>query len=702
MGLVCSTGGDLAVPGSVVGCPICDNRPSEQATWAGQIPLTHDRLRHLARWNEQAPFFTTFEGLVDYLTGQTASDIERFWVLFHWIQLECRRQQTHKPTTEDSPWGFLRAVQNGTRSHAELYKKLCRTAGIRCKTVTGLCKSIGDTSFEPSVNEGTYKSSWNEVTINGRRSLVDCRLELDFEQIRIPPFYFLAQPTHFATTHYPDNKSYQLLEVNVTLEQFQGHVACFPAFFDLDKDSIDHHSADVRTNDGVAVLKFGANKPVKCCLQTLNRITVQRKFDLSRHIKQIKASLDSPTVTVVVRPPFTGRFSLKVSVQDEKSDTSMPVCMYTIVCGETAADCSPFENDTAESHQKKIRTSTSSQDGRHQPAKPNRPSSISWSDEPVTSPQGSRSVRKRPHKDEHSEVVSGVSRGENAPSVQIDADYPKTYKAWTGHCVLHRPRARSLSKGALVKFKLAVPYMTRMVVLLPHSEDGHGYKTVSLKSRDGGTTWKGKAMIPDRNDAERRYVFVVGTPKDTNEGQYLLEYDIGDRNPPEGESMEDHGSDLKLDHLQDSRLKPLPDGFTYHVMISYSWAQQEVILKVKEHLNKDGYRVWLDKDEMSGTMLESMARGVRSSAIVIIAVSEDYVASDNCKREANFARDKKREIIPLKMTTYYPDNWLGMLISGKYYVDFSSPGPLSDKLKDLKFQIEDRLKKIGSMNYEVS
>ncbi|XP_035667901.1 uncharacterized protein LOC118410346 [Branchiostoma floridae] len=695
MGLVCSTGGELPISGPVVGCPVCDNRPSEQATWAEQFQVSQERLQHLARWNEQAPFFSTFEGLVDYLTGQTTSDVERFWVLFHWIQLECRRhEQTHKPQSEDSPWGFLRAVQNRTRSHAELYKKLCRTAHLKCKIVSGLCKSIADTSEEASVTGGASKSSWNEVTINGRRGLVDCGLELDFEQIRIPPFYFLSQPTHFATAHFPDNKSHQLLEVNITLEQFQGHVNCFPHFFGLEKDAIENHSGDVSTNDGIAVLKLGTTKPVKCCLQSSDRITVQSRFDLSKHVKQLRTSVDGQ-VAIIVRPPFLGRYKLKVWLQDEKSDTLLPVCRYTIVCGKVAKDCSPFKSD-AESHQrtyqrkKKNRTSTSSQE----PTKPTRPSSITWSDEPVASPGKSRSARRRLQKDKYSDQVSSeVAPTENMPPVEGNADYPKTYKAWTRECVLYRPKARTLSKGALVKFKLAVPHINRLAVLLPFSEDG--YKKVPLKSRDGGTTWKGKARVPNGDDAERRYVFVVGTPNGTTEGQYLLEYDIGDRNPPEGESMEDHDNDLKLHDLRDSRLKPLPDGFTYHIMISYSWAQQEVIIKVKEHLNKVGYRVWLDKDEMGGTMLESMARGVRSSAIVIIAFSEDYVISDNCKREANFASDQKREIVPLKMTTYYPDNWLGMLISGKYYVDFSSPGPLDDKLKELEFQIENRLKKLA-------
>ncbi|XP_035679044.1 uncharacterized protein LOC118417558 [Branchiostoma floridae] len=185
--------------------------------------------QHDTSLRSKTSFCGTFPGLVDLLTAQTTSDVEQFWVLFQWVQREGRRQQPRKSLPGDSPFEFLRAVKDGKRSYADLYQKLCSTADLKCKTVTGLCKSTGNQAGRPSGERGnvTFKSSsWNVVTINGRRALVDCQFELNFDPDRMPPCYFLSLPTHFATTHFPDDRSLQLLQGSVTLAQFRSHDTC--------------------------------------------------------------------------------------------------------------------------------------------------------------------------------------------------------------------------------------------------------------------------------------------------------------------------------------------------------------------------------------------------------------------------------------------------------------------------------------------
>ncbi|CAH1269112.1 KY [Branchiostoma lanceolatum] len=426
MGMVCSsvsvvkTSDDIP---SVGGCPICDNRPSKDATWAEQFHLTQERLQHLAECNENTSFCSTFQGLVDLLTAQTTSDVERFWVLFHWVQLEGRRQQPRKSLPANSPFEFLRAVKHGKRSYADLYKKLCSTAGLKCKTVTGLCKSIGDHGDRSTAEKvaATSKSSWNEVAIDGKRALVDCGFELKFEPNRMPPVcYFMSLPTHFAKTHFPDDKSHQLLEVSVTLSQFRSH----------------------------------------------------------------------------------------------------------------------------------------------------------------------------------------------------------------GSCLASSARGKSAAEGSPVK---------------------------------------------DEEKPEERH------PSGKQ---------------PMGESMGDNDSAMTLDELRDSRLKPLPEGCTHHIMISYSHKQKKEVLKIREHLDKVGYRVWIDEGGISGTIARSISAAIQEAAIVLVAFSEDYVKSHFCKREVNFAQEKKKEIVPLKMTDYTLDDWLGLLLAGILYVDFSQTQSFADKLQELEFQIETRLENL--------
>ena len=42
-----------------------------------------------------------------------------------------------------------------------------------------------------------------------------------------------------------------------------------------------------------------------------------------------------------------------------------------------------------------------------------------------------------------------------------------------------------------------------------------------------------------------------------------------------------------------------PDADIPHVMISYHWSGQEIMIRVKEKLKAVGYKVWMDVDNMS-------------------------------------------------------------------------------------------------------
>ena len=108
-----------------------------------------------------------------------------------------------------------------------------------------------------------------------------------------------------------------------------------------------------------------------------------------------------------------------------------------------------------------------------------------------------------------------------------------------------------------------------------------------------------------------------------------------------------------------------------HVMISYLWDAQEVLVKVKKKLQASGYRVWMDLERMGGSTLEAMAKAVENAAVILVCVSERYKESPNCRSEAEYAYQLKKDIIPLKMQrNYTADGWLGMLVGPKLWIDF--------------------------------
>lgn len=84
------------------------------------------------------------------------------------------------------------------------------------------------------------------------------------------------------------------------------------------------------------------------------------------------------------------------------------------------------------------------------------------------------------------------------------------------------------------------------------------------------------------------------------------------------------------------------------MMISYSWSDKPLIHDIYKHLIEQlNYRIWLDENQMAGSLCQAMAQAVEKSKFVLMCMSETYKASENCRNEAEYARDRKKTIIPL-------------------------------------------------------
>ena len=106
-------------------------------------------------------------------------------------------------------------------------------------------------------------------------------------------------------------------------------------------------------------------------------------------------------------------------------------------------------------------------------------------------------------------------------------------------------------------------------------------------------------------------------------------------------------------------------------MISYQWDSQEVLVEVKNKLQASGYRVWMDLEQMGGSTLEAMAKAVENASVILVCVSQRYKESPNCRSEAEYAYQLRKDIIPLMMEhNYRPDGWLGMIVGTKLWIDF--------------------------------
>ncbi|XP_061166315.1 uncharacterized protein LOC133175222 [Saccostrea echinata] len=131
-----------------------------------------------------------------------------------------------------------------------------------------------------------------------------------------------------------------------------------------------------------------------------------------------------------------------------------------------------------------------------------------------------------------------------------------------------------------------------------------------------------------------------------------------------------------------------------HVMISYQWANQKIIKKIRDSLQENGIKCWMDIDDMQGSTLNAMAKAVERADIILICYSKKYYDSPNCRAEAEYAFQLRKPIIPLKMErNYQAREWLGFIIGSKLFFEFTDKYPFESKISALVKEILTRQKR---------
>jgi len=117
-------------------------------------------------------------------------------------------------------------------------------------------------------------------------------------------------------------------------------------------------------------------------------------------------------------------------------------------------------------------------------------------------------------------------------------------------------------------------------------------------------------------------------------------------------------------------LKISQDSEAKHIMISYQWDSQPIVIKLAQKLKSLGHKIWLDIEQMQGSTLEAMATAVEQAFMVLICVSQKYKDSPNCRMEGEYASNLHKRVIFLKVEDYQPDGWLGIMLGAKLWYNF--------------------------------
>lgn len=134
----------------------------------------------------------------------------------------------------------------------------------------------------------------------------------------------------------------------------------------------------------------------------------------------------------------------------------------------------------------------------------------------------------------------------------------------------------------------------------------------------------------------------------------------------------------------------------HDVMISYNSRSKETVLKIRDNLRQNGVTCWIDVEQMSGSILDAMSAAVENCTVFLMCYSTGYSKSDNCKSEAEYAKKKKKIIVPCKIEKDYdPSGWLGIIIGSKLFFDFTGKYTFENQMESLLREIKLHLKKEG-------
>lgn len=84
------------------------------------------------------------------------------------------------------------------------------------------------------------------------------------------------------------------------------------------------------------------------------------------------------------------------------------------------------------------------------------------------------------------------------------------------------------------------------------------------------------------------------------------------------------------------------EGDKPYIFISYAHADSDAVMSVVTHMHDRGYRIWYDEGiEVGSEWPECIASHLASAQLVLAFISNNYMKSDNCRREMHYALTKR-------------------------------------------------------------
>ncbi|XP_064625297.1 hillarin-like [Lineus longissimus] len=341
-----------------------------------------ERVFNIAE-NEQQ----TFTELVDQLTENCTSDLEKVRAIFRWITVKDLNMMDFdsKGEQQDTPLGLMRGIKFGTETYHVLFMRLCSYAGLHCVEVKGHSKSVG---YEPGmkIRENTFLNTWNAVNVDGDWRMVQCnwgarhlvlnkdsnqpaqRSKKKSDKIRYQydEHYFLTDPCDFILEFWPFESEWQCLEKPISKEQFEALPFVRSIFF--------HYRMQLETGTKAVVFadeKGGTQLKIRITPDLVKDIVFHYQLRFAdehrRELKEYKGTklerfvyqttVDNHIV-FSIHLPTTGDYFLEVfankiddtnRISDDPNAPMMPfrlkcACKFRLICRKMVGKMHPLPN----------------------------------------------------------------------------------------------------------------------------------------------------------------------------------------------------------------------------------------------------------------------------------------------------------------------------------------------------------------------
>lgn len=279
------------------------------------------------------------------------NEIEKCRVIFRWLATKNLKEMSFEKVQPGSPEEVLMGLKTGRTTYAMVFDTMCNYAGLHSKIISGYAKGADyrpGQKFQP----GSNQHSWNAVYIYGTWCLIDAhwaarriigkQATTEEFHYQLDEYFFLTEPAQLIFTHFPDDPKWQLLERQVTLEEFENMPHMKPQFFKYGLEFVSHRTAVVYGRGEINIrLRYPAHRLVVAFNFTIQKENGDEEY---RGVKLNRYGMQESVGGVAsfrLRLPEKGSYILYIYAKEDtpenKDNVYAQVCEFKIVQEEVNA-----------------------------------------------------------------------------------------------------------------------------------------------------------------------------------------------------------------------------------------------------------------------------------------------------------------------------------------------------------------------------